>query len=649
MTHFLRSAALFALIASGTSVYGWDEPAADENAAEAVQSPPVAIEDGRSKFSVPILQKRWESQSVLNVTRDKVAYITADEDVVIVQSTAGTVTVFNSESGRQLWSAKVGQADEVAMKATTDSQLVAIVSGPVLHGFDKFSGEKLFGFRLPTTASAEPLLTRRERSIGNTQRVTRTVFVPLGDQSIVSYDLETLRFIGQHGELKKGVASPLLWRFAGGELITLPPVAGFDRLAIATAKGNVIALEMTGRDKGRTWFQFFMDSPASTPITVVSRDDREYLLVACQNKRVYCIDLKSAGEILWDFPMTRPVNKPIVCVGNDVFVVNAENEMFKFDLKQGLPIQVANGSRAILTQTESGNGEIPAYGAAIDVTAKGRLLLEPIEVSNLSTGQVITSMQVNLGTCPSLLKFAVNEEGLPKLDVVGDGGDAAGFRNAEISEDRRSLLLTFTDFKPGDSFQFMPEFEHDELEMADINDSHLSNADIRATVTPLRASVASSDVNSAEPLSPKTVIGRMKQVNRPWKVVDVSEVLAVSESSVFFTDRVGDIVSVGRASGSERLETKIPEFSIHVKNDLTDRVFVGTTNGRVACFTESRIELSLLPVPVAGAMLWVPYPRTELTPEFAAYHQNPGRQPVMPGIPESDPAVPAESTDAATN
>ena len=105
MMQLLRSAAMLALFTPGTTVYGWDEPVADEAPADAVESPPVAPIDGRSIFSVPVLQKRWEAQAVLNVTRDKVAFITADEDVVIVQSTAGTVTVFNAESGRQLWSA----------------------------------------------------------------------------------------------------------------------------------------------------------------------------------------------------------------------------------------------------------------------------------------------------------------------------------------------------------------------------------------------------------------------------------------------------------------------------------------------------------------------------------------------------------------
>ncbi len=651
MMHLLRSAALLAMFASGTAVFGWDETTTDENApAEAVQTPPIAQVDGRSKFSVPVLQKRWENQAVLNVTRDKVAYITADEDVVIIQSTAGTVTVFNSESGQQLWSAKVGQTDEVAMKATTDSQLVAIVSGPVLHGFDKFSGQKLFGFRLPITASAEPLLTRRERSVGNGLRVTRTAFVPLSDESIVAYDLETLRYLGQHGSLKKGVATPLMWRFAGGELITKPVVAGFDRLAMATDAGNVISVEMTGRDKGKTWFQFFMSSPASAPLTIVSRDDREYLLAACENRRLFCIDLKSAGVIKWDFPMTRAINKPIICVGNDVFVVTAEGEMFKFDLIKGRPIEVSNGTRAVLTQTESGEGGIPAYGAAVQIGAKGRLLLSPIEVSNLSTGQVVTSLQINLGTCPSMLKFAVDEDGSPKLNIAGDEGESAGYRKAEVSEDRRSLTLTFSDFKPGDGFAFHPEFEHDELTMADITDAHLSNADIRATVTPVRASVASTDLASVEPLSPKMIVGRMKEVNAPWKVTGVEELLAVSESSVYFSDRVKNIVSVGRSSGADRIETPAAEYTLRVKNDLTDRVFVGTTNGRVLCFSESRIEVSLMPVPVAGALMWVPYPSQELTPAPAQYHQNPDSQPISVPVPESDPVVPAEtSEEPATN
>lgn len=655
MIQLLRSAAMLALFTSGTSVYGWDEPVADEAPAETVETPPVAPIDGRSIFSVPVLQKRWEAQAVLNVTRDKVAFITADEDVVIVQSTAGTVTVFNAESGRQLWSARVGQMDEVAMRATTDSQLIAIVSGPVLHGFDKFSGKKLFGFRLPISASAEPLLTRREVMVGDVLKVTRTVFIPLNDQSIVAYDLETLRHLGQRGVLPKGKASPQLWRFASGELTVLPPVSGFAPVVFVTEDGNLIAVQMTGARAGKLNFQLFMNSQASAPLTAVTRDDRDYILAAFSSKRLYCVEIVTApgtdiinGELRWEFPLSRAISKPIVCVGNEAFVVTAENEMYKFDLKLGQPVQVSNGTRTVLTQSERNNGEIPAYGTAINIAAKGRLLLNPISISNSSTGQVITTVQFNLGTCPSLLKFAVNEDGKPIMDLAGDRGVESGFRKAEVSEDRRSVTLTFSDFKPGEEFQFLPQFEHDELEMADVTDAHLANADVRATVSPVRASVASSDVTGAEPLSPRLVIGRMKEVTQPWKVTGVDEILAVSESSVFFSDPVNNIVSVGRASGLERIETRGEDFTIHVANDKTDRIFMCTTNGRVICHTESRIELSLMPIPVSGALLWVPFPKAELTPEFAMFHQNPNRQPVMPDVPQSDPVAPAESAEEPT-
>ena len=101
MTYLLRTTALLAALGSLTAVRAWDEAPAGAQAA----LPVASEEEGRTIFTIPSLSKAWESQAVIDPSRDKVVHIGNDEDSVIVQSTAGVVTVFHPESGLEFWSA----------------------------------------------------------------------------------------------------------------------------------------------------------------------------------------------------------------------------------------------------------------------------------------------------------------------------------------------------------------------------------------------------------------------------------------------------------------------------------------------------------------------------------------------------------------
>ena len=245
----LRTTASLILLGWGgvESVSAQDEAVAVAPVEDSVlPSAPVDESEPVTIYNLPSLKLHWEAQAVINTGRDKVAHIALDEEVVFVQSSAGVVTALNSESGRRFWSAQVGRNDEVAMKATTDSQMVAVVVGPVVHAFDKFSGQKLFAFRLDNAASGAPLITRREIAVGNRIDVIRHIFVPTSDQALVAYDVEQLQYLGTHGTLKPGVIRALDWRFATAQDIRFAPVAGQERLAFATDVGNIYVMDMTG-------------------------------------------------------------------------------------------------------------------------------------------------------------------------------------------------------------------------------------------------------------------------------------------------------------------------------------------------------------------------------------------------------------------
>lgn len=653
MTHSLRkrllsTAALLGFLSAMPCVHGWDEAApADADNLPGVL-PQVNDTDGKIIYNIPTLKQLWESQAVINASRDKVAHIALDEEVVFVQSSAGVVTAMNAESGRRFWSSQVGRNDEVAMKGSTDSQMVVIVVGPVIHAFDKFSGYKLFSFRLPNPPSAAPLLTKREVTTGNRTEVTRSIFVPLADRSIVAYDVDNLQYQASRGTLRPGVSRALDWRFAAGEIIRFAPVAGQERLAFATEVGNIHVMDMTGSAKGKTRFQFLMNSPTTAPLAVVNREDQELLLAACDNNRLFCINLKTDGGMLWTVPMARAVYEPITVVGDDVFVVSDDDELRKFDLRTGLPVKVSQGVSAVASRTEGDGGELPAYGAAVELRCRGLLSFEPITVINRSTGQTVNSLVVDLSTAISKASFAANELEEVMIRIPDDSRKSAGVKNVKLSADRKQLTIDFSDFNPDETFEFYVDLEHIDVPFWKITHNELVGADVKALVSPVRLSVvATAAVNRrVEPFPPRTVLGRFRDVSTPWFVSGVKSLVAVSENAAYFVDKNDRVVAVSRLNAGSPVVTPTRDFTIHVNNTLTDRVYLSTAGGRVACFTESRIQVGALPVPLLAGLTWIVYPQAALAPDFARYHRNPEARPIMPDVPELDPAPPAAEGDA---
>jgi len=109
-----------------------------------------------------------------------------------------------------------------------------------------------------------------------------------------------------------------------------------------------------------------------------------------------------------------------------------------------------------------------------------------------------------------------------------------------------------------------------------------------------------------------------------WRQLDAREFLAASDAHVYGADAMGNMLVMDRGTGrvTGRLETR--HLKIHSPNELTDRIYFGTTTGLVACFRERQ---SSLPV----------------------FHRHPERRPIMPEFaPEAGEAnVEAEETPAA--
>ena len=633
MAFLLRTTAFIAVLSS-TQFLNAQDPATPAEVPVAASDAPAENTEGQTIYSVPSLKQIWEAQAVLNVKRDKVAHFSNDEDVIYVQSVSGNVTALNAESGRAFWSAQVGNADEVGLAAASDSRTVVIVAGPSIYGYEKFTGRKLFGYRLPDQPTAGPVLANG------------SVLVPVGNGSLCSYHLQDLNYLGRLNALPRGIAKAIDWRFTSGEMIHVAPVAGRDRVVVATEVGNIHAISLLEAEKGRAKFQFLMESRATAPLTLVTRDDKEYLLSMSAENRLFCIELQTNGLMKWTAQLSRPVTQPVIAIGQDVFVLSEDGDLAKYSLATGLPSEVSSGVAAIVSESVSVTERLPAFGAVIDVRAAGTLAFSPFAVTNRSTGQSVNAVTFDLSNPRLNLSFAVNELNAPVIRLVGDSAERTGVKSFTLSEDRKILTITFGDFAPEETLQFHADLEHSQIPSWKISADELLGASVEAYLSPTPAPGSPRPASGSDAVPPRKIIGRFSDTSQPWEVQGVKTLAAVSKNAVYFVDREDRLVGVNRQSSQPLTSMPIQDYALHLSNNLTDRICLSTTTGRVACFTEARIELGTLPMPTPGGFAWLLFPKTELATDFATFHQNPGRRPIMPDVPKTDPA--AESDGAAS-
>jgi len=637
-----RITLLLFLYSLSSSITAAQDDAAVQAPAEAIPSGPAGT--GPLIVSMPSLKKLWDAQAVLNQRNDKTAWVTSDEYVVVAQSMRGLVTVLNAENGREYWSTQVGTPDDVSLPAVTDRELVCIVCGPTLNVFAKFSGKRLFSWRLPQMASSAPLLVRREVVRGGLTRIVRWIFVPLLDGSVVSYDVDILERFGRLGTLPKDVWRAEQWRFVAGEDIRNGLTVGDDRIAFATAVGNVFALDMFGARAGKARFQVLTRSASSTETLLSKRENAETLFAATSDGRLFSVDLRSSGNVLWSLGLNSAVRHPMFTSGSDLFLLMENGVLAKLDVRTGDAAPKRFGTGVVLSHSQPREGELRAYGAAVEVAIEGFTSFQPLKIANRSAGQEVRSLTLDLTRTPLTFTASADDPAVASFDSLGNGSETTGLSSSALSPDRKQLVLNFTSFQPNDLLYLKLDLEHPDMPSWKIRDYNLAGIDVAAQVAPVRASVEESGDVVLQSFPPQTISGRTETRVEPWKVDGITKVLAFTDNSVYCVDRNGSILAINQETAEILGKQRLADSDIRIFNDRTDRVIVSTLSGRVSAWTETRVMLGLIPLPTPAGLTWVLGPEAEVSPEFAKFHRNPQARPVMPEVPDADtrPAEPVE-------
>jgi outer membrane protein assembly factor BamB len=246
------------------------------------------------------LQRAWWAQSSIDPLQDRVKDLLADEQVTVVQSKTGLVTVFDNANGRRMWSVQIGDPNELHFAPVTNERLVLIISGTLMYGLDKRTGNVAWQVNIPTAASAPPGTDDLRAYVGSV------------NGAVYAYDLKFLDGITKNPLLARDAFKSLKWQYKTGARIVYPPVSTGTVVIVASTDASLYGFDA---QKRKLLFQFETDQPLSAPITQVGR----LIFVATSDRKAYCLDAET-GQIKWELLSGLNLHQAVRVVGDHVFL-----------------------------------------------------------------------------------------------------------------------------------------------------------------------------------------------------------------------------------------------------------------------------------------------------------------------------------------
>ena len=547
------------------------------------------------------LEKRWSNQAVLDVSRDVVIHVSNDENLIYVVSSGGVLTTFDAENGKKLWAAQTGVADEPSTPAVSNKDLVMLISGPVVHAFQKFTGEKLIEFRIKGSPSAPPVMG------------DGVFYVAIGNGALYAYSTNVLEHEYRYGELPDNVALPHLWRYICGEEVRFAPVLGDEAVAVVTDAGNLHSVNTTGLHKGRTRFQVVLNRPASGPPGIAVNQSSSSVLTVTGDNQVYSFDLLR-GVMEWTYPMGRNMTKMPLIVGDQAYVASSDGSLTQFNrntssLNYGRPTEIPQYSAPNLIGAGIEDVQIDqsiqdALGGKPGVRIANVVPGGPAALAGLRSGDILRSVEtVNIPsvdvaqevmqTLPLRVARSIEvirvDAGMHLHDVIlsdPDGKNAAPA--VVIGKVQRDTVAFVGGIQEGDLLTHVGD-----AAVTSVDDANRLIAAAAPGAVTVKVRREGEELSVDLPLNATDVNGPIRNKDlklripiQKWDVGGMQSVCAVGRFSVFGIDQARRLVAFDRKDSTVRGRAPVLGYKVHLNNYKTDQVYLVSESGEVVCLRE---------------------------------------------------------------
>ncbi len=293
------------------------------------------------------LTRAWFAQIQLDRSLARVEHVVLHEGALYVQTDRAMVHAVDAETGRTLWTQRVGGANHPSLIASANQDYIAVVNGSVLYVLNRYNGKLLWKAEIEGAPGAGAALSE-----------TRA-YVPMVDGLVVAYRLQPmldpLKELGKdekQSKVKKKLTpeeeeaietdrreslrlqrdwTPPLACQSFGRAMVQPLVVRQDEneelVAWPTNRGFLFVgrIDRRAEDKFTVRYRLETGAPIASqpaylpPIPEVAGGKSGVIIAASEDGFVYAV-LEEGGTTLWRFSTAEPMIEPPVVIGKRVYV-----------------------------------------------------------------------------------------------------------------------------------------------------------------------------------------------------------------------------------------------------------------------------------------------------------------------------------------
>jgi outer membrane protein assembly factor BamB len=241
------------------------------------------------------------------------------EITLYVTSDTGVLQAIDGETGRTRWVAQVGNPRYPVEAPGANDDYVAVVNGSSIYVLDQATGNIAWRRQAMGSPGAGPALT------------PTLLYLPMINGRIESYELSDFRL------------PPWVYQAQGRSMIQ--PVVGSTTVAWPTDRGHLYVARANSQS---ILYRLETNNPMVAPPTPMPPNR---LVAVSTDGYVYCIH-ENSGGLRWRFSTGEPIIEPAVVIGNAVFIVTDEDNLFRLDSETGQEVWWAPRVREVITASK---------------------------------------------------------------------------------------------------------------------------------------------------------------------------------------------------------------------------------------------------------------------------------------------------------
>lgn len=285
--------------------------------------------------------------------------------VVVATSQRGLVQCLNGETGRTLWTNKVGSIRYPTTVAAINEESVAVVNGTTLYMLDRGDGHVVWERRTSHSASAAPAMSEE------------LIFVPMIDGHVEIFDIDKpKRPAANFQSIGRCLVQPVVFQDA----VAWPSDRGI--LYVANSEVPGIRFRITVKDTVNTSQTAIRAAPTfragvdGQPSTVYFAASDGYMYAAETLK----------GNILFRFSAGEPIFSTPVVVDDQVYVITGSGTLFCVGADDGLERWYMGGMKQFLAANYDRVYCLDRSDRVIGIDAKSGSPLGSVDVGGINYG-----------------------------------------------------------------------------------------------------------------------------------------------------------------------------------------------------------------------------------------------------------------------